>query len=105
MINTTELLKIPPFPPVASKLLRITATDEIGARDLVRLLRSDPALSATIIRHANSPLYSLTTEVKALEHAISLLGIGKIRRLALAAVTRTYVLRQHGGAVARVLAV
>jgi len=90
-MNTKDLLKIPAFPPVAAKLLQAAANDNTGAADLVHLLRSDPALSAQIIRHANSPLFNLMSEVKALDHAVALLGIQKIRMLALSAISRTYV--------------
>ncbi len=90
-MNTSALLNIPTFPPVATKLLQLAANDETGAADLVHLLRSDPALAAQIIRHANSPLYGLVAEITALDHAVALIGVRKIRMLALAVISRTYI--------------
>src|SRR5579871_1652930 len=90
-MNTGALLHIPAFPPVATKLLRLRCDEETGTADLIHLLRSDPALSAEIIRHANSPLYAFRSEVNALEQALTLLGVRRVRSLALTAITRTYV--------------
>src|SRR5579864_7475417 len=90
-MNTGALVQVPAFPPVATKLLRLSCDDETGTRDLVHLLRSDPALSAEIIRYANSPLHAFRTEANALDQAVTLLGVRRIRMLALAAISRTYV--------------
>lgn len=90
-MNTGALLHIPAFPPVATKLLRLSCDDETGMAGLVHLLRSDPALSAEIIRHANSPLFAFRAEVKALDQAVTLMGLRRIRMLALAVISRTYV--------------
>jgi HD-like signal output (HDOD) protein len=90
-MNTRALLNVPAFPPVAAKLLRVAADENAAAGDMVRLLRSDPALSAGIIRYANSPLFNFTVEIRTLEQAVPLLGIRKIRSLALSAIGRTYL--------------
>ena len=90
-MNSGVLAHVPVFPPVATKLLRLPCDDETGTADLIHLLRSDPALSAEIIRHANSPLFALRTEINTLEQAVTLMGVRRIRALALTAITRTYV--------------
>ncbi len=90
-MNTSALLKIPAFPPVAAKLLRVAANESSGISELSDLLRSDPALSAEIIRHANSPVFSFSSEITTLDQAAVLLGVERIRALALAAISRTYV--------------
>ena len=90
-MNTGALLHIPAFPPVATKLLRLRCDDETGTAGLIHLLRSDPALSAEIIRHANSPLFAFRIEVTTLDQAVTLMGVRRIRTLALAAISRTYV--------------
>jgi HD-like signal output (HDOD) protein len=89
-MNTAALLNIPAFPPVAAKLLELTANDESCVADLVHLLRSDPALAAQVIRHANSPLYCVAAQITGLDHAVALMGVRKIRTLALAVIGRTY---------------
>lgn len=90
-MNAKALSNVPAFPPVAARLLRIAADENAASSDLVHLLRSDPALSAEIIRHANSPLFSFTVEIRTMAQAVPLLGIRKIRSLALSAIGRTYL--------------
>jgi HD-like signal output (HDOD) protein len=90
-MNTGVLLQVPAFPPVATKLLHLSFDDQTGISSLIHLLRSDPALSAEIIRHANSALFAIRTDVITLDQAVTLLGVRRIRTLALAAISRTYV--------------
>lgn len=90
-MNAGVLLQVPPFPPVATKLLRLPSDDLTGAAAVLPLLRADPALSAEIIRSSNSALFGLQTQVTALDQALMLLGMRKIRSLALAAIMRTYM--------------
>ena len=90
-MNTGALLHVPAFPPVAAKLLHLSFDDETSTAELVHVLRSDPVLSGEIIRHANSPLFAFRTEINTLEQAVTLLGVRRIRMLALGAISRTYV--------------
>lgn len=90
-METSALLQIPAFPPLAAKVLCLPANDESGTASLVRLLRSDPALSAEIIRFANSSLFALRADVDSLDQAVTLLGLRRIRGLALSAIMRTYL--------------
>jgi HD-like signal output (HDOD) protein len=90
-MNTSALEKMPAFPPVAARLLRVASDENAAIADLVYLLRSDPALSAEIIRYANSPLFSFAANIKTLDQAVPLLGVRKIRSLAIASIGRTYI--------------
>ncbi len=90
-MKTHALSDVPAFPPVAAKLLRLASDENAAIADLVRLLRADPALSADIIRYANSSLFNFANGSRTLDQAAPLLGIRKIRSLALAAISRTYV--------------
>ncbi|MGA3028971.1 MAG: HDOD domain-containing protein [Bryobacteraceae bacterium] len=90
-MKTSALSNMPAFPPVAAKLMRVASDENAATADLVYLLRADPALSAEIIRYANSPLFNFANDIKTLEQAVPLLGVRKIRSLALAAIGRTYI--------------
>jgi HD-like signal output (HDOD) protein len=85
------LSNMPAFPPVAAKLLRVASDENAATTDLVHLLRADPALSAEIIRYANSPLFNFANDIRTLDQAAPLLGVRKIRSLALASIGRTYI--------------
>jgi HD-like signal output (HDOD) protein len=90
-MNTSALEKMPAFPPVAAGLLRVVSDERAAIADLMYLLRSDPALSAEIIRYANSPLFSFAADIKTLDQAVALLGVRRIRSLAIASIGRTYI--------------
>jgi HD-like signal output (HDOD) protein len=90
-LKTSALSNMPAFPPVAAKLLRVASDENAATSDLVYLLRADPALSAEIIRYANSPLFNFANEIRTLDQAAPLLGVRKIRSLALASIGRTYI--------------
>jgi HD-like signal output (HDOD) protein len=85
-VGTFEQVPIPPKD--ALRILRATADEDKGAADLVRVLRSQPELSAAILRHANSPAYRFAGRIKTLDHAVPLLGLDTIRALTLAALRR-----------------
>ncbi len=86
-----RLGNIPAFPPIAAKLLRATASQDSAARDVVRLLRTDPALSAEVIRCANSAAFHFKIEIRTIEQAAPLIGVTKTRSIALTAIGRTYL--------------
>jgi len=90
-MKTHALSNMPAFPPVAAKLLRVASDENAATSDLVYLLRADPALSAEIIRYANSPLFNFANDIHTLDQAAPLIGVRKIRSLALASIGRTYI--------------
>ena len=55
------------------------------ASDLVKVVETDPALSARILRCVNSSAYALRVRITNLQRAISFLGMREIRRLAVTA--------------------
>jgi HD-like signal output (HDOD) protein len=90
-MKTSALASMPAFPPVAARLLRVASDENAAISDLVYLLRTDAALSAEIIRYANSPLFNFANDIRTLDQAAPLLGVRKIRSLALASIGRTYI--------------
>jgi HD-like signal output (HDOD) protein len=85
-VNVPE--NIPVYPPVAAKLLQAASNPDARAEDLICLLEADPALSAEIIGYANSPAFRRTEEVRTVSQAAGVLGVEKLRSLALAAIGR-----------------
>ncbi len=73
---------LPPFPAVALQLMGLLDSD-VPVKDVVKLLRMDPALSAEILRVSNSPLYGLSRNVDSVSHAVVVLGGDAVKRLAL----------------------
>jgi putative nucleotidyltransferase with HDIG domain len=76
-----RLAQLPPFSPVALLVLRSFDREEIDIPQLARSIGFDPALSAEILAHANSPLYALQSPVADLQHAITVMGLDQTKRL------------------------
>ena len=74
---------LPSMPAVAIQILELCQRDEPDMGEIAKLIGSDPALSAKILRLTNSPMYGLKCEVRTVSHAICLLGLSAVRPLAL----------------------
>ena len=76
---------LPPFPAVALQLMSLLDEDDVAIKQVVNLLRIDPALSAEILRVSNSALYGLSRTIDSVSHAVVVLGSEAVKRLALTA--------------------
>jgi HD-like signal output (HDOD) protein len=85
------LLNIPPFPPVAMRLVQLLNNEEVTNRSLGEALKADPVFSGEILSYANSPLYGCSPVIKSLPHAILVIGHVQLRSLALTVATRRYL--------------
>lgn len=75
--------RLPPFPAVALQLLNLLDNEDVSMKQVVNLLRVDPALSAEILRVSNSALYGLSRRIDNVSHAVVVLGTEVVKRLAL----------------------
>ena len=78
-------VKLPTISEVGQGLIK-TLDDEDATVGAVRdLIAKDPALSAKLLRLANSAQFGLARSVSSLDDAVNLVGMSKVRTLALAA--------------------
>jgi putative nucleotidyltransferase with HDIG domain len=77
------LCKLPSFPPLAARLLQALSKDDVEIRELTRLISGDAAFSAEILRLANSALFGMEARIDSLTHAVMLLGLSRVRGLAM----------------------
>lgn len=89
--NLPALSKIPAFPPIVLRLFDLLASEEVEVRQLVELLTADPAFSAQILRLANSPLFGFHSRIESLQHALVILGLKRIRSLAMTVAAANYM--------------
>jgi diguanylate cyclase (GGDEF)-like protein len=75
--------QLPSLPTVAVRLLELSRDTDTLIRDVVDIIKSDPALSAKILKAANSTYFGVRCEVKSLERAVPLLGTTVTTSLAL----------------------
>src|SRR5512138_52096 len=81
--SANKNFEIPSIPLVLIKIIRALDDNTRSAKELEELILHDPALSARILRLANSAFYSFRTEVKTISHAIALLGMNLVTSLAI----------------------
>lgn len=74
------LSQLPPFPPVAAKLIALVTAPRVAFGQVAELVRSDAAFAARTLRLANSPLLG-GREVTSLLQAISMLGSDRLNAL------------------------
>jgi two-component system cell cycle response regulator len=89
-MNKDELLaavlasdKLPTLPPVASRLVALTAKDDTSFTDIANLVSQDIALSAKILKVANSAFYGLPQQISSVHQAASILGTNALGSLVL----------------------
>lgn len=76
---------MPAMPEVAAKLLNSFDRDDLSLGELTQLIVRDQALSAKVLRLANSARYSPSREVASLGDAAACLGLRTLRDLTLSA--------------------
>jgi HD-like signal output (HDOD) protein/GGDEF domain-containing protein len=74
---------LPSLPAVAVEVLRLCREEETTLDDLAEVLAHDPALSARLLRFANSSLYNLGDEVRTLQRAALVLGMKTVQLMSL----------------------
>ncbi len=93
-----QTLKLPSLPLVAARLLELTLDDRSCARDLARVIETDPGLAAKILRIVNSAAYGLRQKIASVSQAVALLGFGGIRALALGVTLFEKIVRKEAAA-------
>lgn len=75
--------KLPSSPAVAAKILELTDEPDATVDDFARAIQMDPALSARLLSMTNSAACAQRSPVTTIQRAIGLLGINRVRTLAL----------------------
>ncbi|MFQ6047984.1 MAG: HDOD domain-containing protein [Phycisphaerae bacterium] len=73
------------LPEVTVKIIELVEDPKSSARDLQRVMKSDAALSARILKVVNSAFYGLPGQISTVDRAIVLLGMSAVKNIAIAA--------------------
>jgi len=76
--------KLYTLPDICLQLKTLTEDGQSSAPEISRLVSTDTALSARLLKLANSPLYGFPSKVSSLSRAITLVGVEEMNSLALA---------------------
>lgn len=79
-----QLDQLPTLPTVAVRVLELTGQDRAAAKDVVRLIESDPSLTARILRIVHRADGGLRGDINSVERAVVFLGFEAVRNAVLA---------------------
>jgi len=82
IMNASDL---PTIPVVATKVLQLIENETTSAADLAKVVSSDPAVAARVLKISNSSFYGCQRQVQTLSHAIMMLGYNTLKSLVMAA--------------------
>ena len=84
---------LPPVPHVAAKMMELVGDAETSVKQIQKVISADQALTARILKMANSVFYSFDQKIGTLSHAIVILGFRAVQSMAIAASCLASILR------------
>lgn len=78
-----RLDQLPTLSPVATELVRVTEDPEAHLSQVAGIIESDPALTARLLKIANSAYFGVPRRVATVQQATALLGLNLVRSVAL----------------------
>ena len=73
------------LPEVTVRIIEIVEDPNSTARDLHQVIKTDPALSAKVLKVVNSAFYGLPGQIASVDRAIVLLGMSAVKNISVAA--------------------
>lgn len=92
-----EIARLPALAPTTGRLIQLLQDPDVERHEIVKMVGYDPALSAHVLRQANSPLLSPCRDVTSIGEAVGLLGSARVMSIALAGVVRPVTLKALDG--------
>lgn len=89
-----ETKHLAPWPEVATRVMQLAQRHEVVPGELVRVIQTDAALTAKVLRLANSAYYGFRREIASLAEAGNALGVQALVNLVLTGCASHYF---HGG--------
>ena len=78
-----QSVRLPVMPEVAHALIRTLNDEDADMISVRNIIAKDPALTATLLRMANSAMFGLSRTVTTLDAAVNVVGMSQIRARAL----------------------
>ena len=76
---------LPTIPVVATKVMQLMEDENSTADDLARVVASDPAVAARVLKISNSSFYGAQRQIQTLPHAIMMLGFVTLKSVVVTA--------------------
>ena len=85
------LRELPPFPPIATRLLGLLAKEGTGLREISDLINQDAVFAMEVLRMANSSLFGIQSEISTILQGVAFLGTERVKSLAFTVAIRNYL--------------
>ncbi len=76
-------VRLPSLPSIAMRILNAVKADEASLGELAKIVSSDPALAARVLKISNSSFYALSQKVDSIQKALTILGTETLKNIAL----------------------
>lgn len=76
---------LPTIPVVATKVMQLIESETASAEELAKVVASDPAVAARVLKISNSAFYGCQRQIQTLSSAIVVLGFHTLKSLVVAA--------------------
>ena len=80
----SRVKELPALSATALRLAELARDDRSGATDFERVVRPDPALTANLLRVANSAYFGLRCRAESVRQAVTVLGVKRVSEVAAA---------------------
>ena len=77
------LSELPPFSPILNRLIASLAHEDVSFAKISELIEKDTVLAGNMLKLVNSALYGFRGTINSVRHAVSLLGVNKLRNATL----------------------
>ncbi|MBI5851134.1 MAG: HDOD domain-containing protein [Planctomycetes bacterium] len=81
---------MPPLPEVAVQVLALVQDPDFAIEDIVSIVRTDPTLTARLLKLCNSSIYSLASTLTDIRDAVGRLGTRNVVRVVVASCSTHY---------------
>lgn len=101
MITMDDLLKkvedLPPLPDIVVRLLHASRDPNVSTRDMVELIKHDPALTFKVLRLCNSSYYGLPRKINSIQEALVYIGTDTLVNFILAGCLSSFYQQAQSG--------
>ncbi len=77
-LEVEEIGALPTLPDIPMRILELIANEESSMAEISKTVSRDPALTANILKVANSPFYGVREKVGSLKLALAIVGLNEI---------------------------
>ncbi|MBW1676577.1 MAG: HDOD domain-containing protein [Deltaproteobacteria bacterium] len=92
-----SIKKLPPFPNVATKALKILDDPDASVDQLISIIQYDQAITANVLKLCNSAYYGLRRQVRSLREGLVLLGNAELKNIILASTVVKFFHKENKG--------